>query len=166
MPENGFTSEPVRPRIELPAGLTWEAVAAGSPEAPVFGKESQWPTKGMLKIMGGIRQGVEIKTDLLRYCDSLPGSDELLQLINHYNNRFYNKDDGDPEGTIETFINWLVSGGKDLQKIDEELEKEPRVIKFQQDLKDPLGRFAVRQEFLKQLLSQLDPQKQVINAGD
>jgi hypothetical protein len=144
------------PEIKLPEGLSWQSVEAGKPDEPVFGAESHWPTKGMLWIMGTIRQVKEVEQGLKDYCQTLPGSKQLLEIITGYNIRFHGPD-GDPEGAIERFANWLASEGGNHKKVDAETEQEPLVRTFMNNIEMPVTRSFSRERFIRQVLNQLMP---------
>ncbi len=142
--------------LNLPESVSWQSIQAGKPEESVFGAESQWPTKGMLRIMGTIRQVKEVEQGLKDYCQTLPGSKQLLEIITGYNIRFHGPD-GDPEGAIERFANWLASEGGNHKKVDSETEQESLVVKFVQDYGKPIRRSFSRERFVRQVLNQLMP---------
>lgn len=140
--------------LDLPEGLSWQSIQAGKPEESIFGAESRWPTKGMLRIMGRMRQVKEVEQGLKDYCQTLPGSKQLLEIITGYNIRFHGPD-GDPEGAIERFANWLASEGGNQDRVDSETEQEPLVVKFVQDYGEPINRSFSRERFIRQVFDQV-----------
>lgn len=152
----GDKSEPVKfPEIKLPESVSWQSIQAGNPEEPLF-EGGAWPTKGMLRIMGQMRQVHEVAQSLRDYCQTLPGSKPLEEIITAYNKRFDGKD-GDPEGWIGIVANWLASEGGNHKKVDAETEQVPLVRKFTDDFRAPIARSFARECFLKQVLGQLMP---------
>lgn len=65
--------------------------------------------------------------------------------------------DGDPEGAIERFANWLASEGGNQDRVDSETEQEPLLVKFVQDYGKPINRSFSRERFVRQVLNQLMP---------
>ena len=140
------------PEIELPKDLSWQKILDGNPEEPVFGGESRWPTKGMLRIMGNLRKLKPIESKLKDYCQILPGKEKLMDIINS------GYDSHTDSGWEGLFANWLASEGGNQNKVNGEPEAEPLVRKFMVDYGKPTSRSFARQEFIVQLLNQLMPE--------